>query len=191
MSDCTQYSPGRAGAFLGFTRYQTDFEKVLRADTDLVGMRPWLIKGNFIRTERNAQVAAIVGHFEEEGTKTTDRSAFHQSVAAPCLRTEKLLGTPDFLEGFNPSRLGLDIPNPLCMRKREQAVDTTRTQSLSCYPSISRQDLLPLLGNVVFFPGSRIVSLVSHVEAFQPLLRLVRVFGCILSRDGISHNDVL
>lgn len=59
----------------------------------------------------------------ETARKTRETSTRSQDAMTPVLLTEKVLGPPNLFESFDPSRLGLDIPNPLCMRKGEKTVD--------------------------------------------------------------------
>lgn len=113
---------------------RTDPVTVGSTDTRLIGMRPWLIEGNLIGAKRNAEVAAIIRDCKKDVGETSTRS---QDAVTPVLITEKVLGPPDFFESFDPSRLGFDIPYPLCMRKGEKTVDPAGKYRVLAEVSIS------------------------------------------------------
>lgn len=48
-----------------------------------------------------------------------------------------------------------------------------------------------LIGDVLLLPRRRIIPLVSHVEAFQPVLSLVRVLASFFRRDHVPQYGIL
>jgi hypothetical protein len=74
----------------------------------------------------------------------------------------------------------------------EGIYSTDRTEPVSRYPLGSKQDCSPrLIGDILLLPRCRIIPLIPHVEAFQPVVSLLSVLGSFFRGDDVAQYSVL